>query len=304
MTPFFSIITPTYNRSLLIRKAMQSVLQQTFADCELIVVDDGSTDNTKEVVESYSDKRIRYVYQQNAERSEARNNGIKNACGKYICFLDSDDYFLPMRLELLFRALQKQNFPVAAFYTGVGFEINEIVSIRPEQRISTNIFTYIVSTAIHSQQMCIHASVLQQFKYDKRFRVGEDMELWLRIADKFPFIFLENQQTVIILHHEDRSVNVKRHNVYMDTLVLLKHVLDNKRFGKKVSREIKAKIFANCYYGMAKYSIHQQNRIKAVYLLTKSIFTDFYTPLLKFRINVLTKLLLFSSMDKIRMLIE
>ena len=80
MPPFFSIIIPTYNRAHLISMAIDSVIAQTFENWELIIVDDGSTDNTKELVDNYCsiDKRIRYIYQENAERSAARNNGIIN----------------------------------------------------------------------------------------------------------------------------------------------------------------------------------------------------------------------------------
>ena len=84
MNPFFSIIIPTYNRAHLISKAIESVIAQTFENWELIIVDDGSTDETKDLILSYQNKvaRIRYIYQQNAERSAARNNGIDKSKGK------------------------------------------------------------------------------------------------------------------------------------------------------------------------------------------------------------------------------
>src|ERR1051325_3991500 len=85
--PFFSVIIPTYNRADFIRKPIDSVLAQKFSSWELIIVDDGSTDNTGQVVKSFTDSRIHYVYQSNQERSAARNTGIKNSKGQYICFL-------------------------------------------------------------------------------------------------------------------------------------------------------------------------------------------------------------------------
>ena len=95
MNPYFSIIIPAFNRAHLISKAIDSVIAQTFEDWELIIVDDGSTDNTKDLICNYQEKdsRINYIFQKNAERSAARNNGIANAKGEYICFLDSDDYW-------------------------------------------------------------------------------------------------------------------------------------------------------------------------------------------------------------------
>lgn len=95
MSAKVSVIMPAYNRAKYISKAINSVLRQTFADFELIIIDDGSTDNTKEVLQKYlQDSRIKYIYQTNQKVSKARINGIKNSAGKYIALLDSDDYWL------------------------------------------------------------------------------------------------------------------------------------------------------------------------------------------------------------------
>ena len=89
----FSIILPTYNRAAIIQDSIKSVIEQTYQDWELIVVDDGSTDNTEDCIKNLmlKENRIKYIYQHNQERSQARNNGIKTAKYKWICFLDSDD---------------------------------------------------------------------------------------------------------------------------------------------------------------------------------------------------------------------
>ena len=104
--PFFSIIIPTYNRAKTILSTIQSVLNQSFHNWELLIIDDGSTDNTKSLIKSFIDKRIIYIYQENSERSEARNNGIVNAKGDYICFIDSDDLFHKNHLLFIFKSIQ------------------------------------------------------------------------------------------------------------------------------------------------------------------------------------------------------
>ena len=91
----FSIILPTFNRSYLIQKAIKSVLCQSYPVFELIIVDDGSKDNTGEVVKSFKDQRIKYYYLENQGRSFARKQGIKKSQGDYISFLDSDDFYKP-----------------------------------------------------------------------------------------------------------------------------------------------------------------------------------------------------------------
>ena len=106
--PFFSIIIPSYNRAHVLPVTIKSVLHQTYKNWELIIVDDGSIDNTKEVVEKINDTRVRYIYQENAERSAARNNGIRNAKGDWICFLDSDDSYKKNHLNNFYKEILKQ----------------------------------------------------------------------------------------------------------------------------------------------------------------------------------------------------
>lgn len=98
-SPLFSVIIPTYNRANFLKRAIDSVLVQTFKDFELIIVDDGSTDNTKELINLYSDSRIKYIYKKNGGLNSARNKGLENANGRYIAFCDSDDSWLPLKLE-------------------------------------------------------------------------------------------------------------------------------------------------------------------------------------------------------------
>ena len=106
--PNVSVIIPTFNRANLVGRSIKSVLDQTYCDFELIVVDDGSIDNTEEVVKAFSDPRIRYMkHEKNRGLSAARNTGIKAATGEYIAFQDSDDEWLPNRLERQLPAFQQ-----------------------------------------------------------------------------------------------------------------------------------------------------------------------------------------------------
>ena len=99
MSDLVSVIIPTYNRVEVLPRAIASVLNQTYKDIEIIVIDDGSVDNTENVIKKYGDK-IHYVFQQNQGVSAARNNGVKHSNGKYLAFIDSDDEWLPNKLEL------------------------------------------------------------------------------------------------------------------------------------------------------------------------------------------------------------
>jgi len=110
LSPKVSIVVPTYNRADFLPKAIQSVLNQTYRDWEMIIVDDGSTDNTEEVVKGYKEERIRYiVHKYNLGLSAARNTGIKNSRGKYIALLDSDDEWFPEKISCQINIFQKRD---------------------------------------------------------------------------------------------------------------------------------------------------------------------------------------------------
>lgn len=116
--PTVSVIIPTYNRAHLIRKSLESVLNQTFDDFEIIVFDDGSTDDTEKVVKQFTDERIRCLrHEQNRGAAAARNTGIRAARGDYIAFLDSDDEWLPHKLAKQLTALQSAPASVGASCT-------------------------------------------------------------------------------------------------------------------------------------------------------------------------------------------
>lgn len=112
MEPLVSIVIPSYDRAAVLPASVRSVLNQSYRNLELIVVDDGSQDNTREVLAAIDDKRLRYVYQDNAGACAARNRGVAEAKGDYIAFHDSDDIWHPDKLEKQMRAMLKTNADV------------------------------------------------------------------------------------------------------------------------------------------------------------------------------------------------
>lgn len=116
-SPLVSVVIPTYNRADVLPRAIQSVLKQTLTDFEIIIVDDGSQDQTREVVEEFTDSRIRYIRQENQGANAARNHGIKKATGKYISFLDSDDEFHEDHLKQVVNELELEDSGCIGVYT-------------------------------------------------------------------------------------------------------------------------------------------------------------------------------------------
>ena len=229
MPCFFSIIIPTYNRANRISVAVQSVLNQTYTDFELLIIDDGSTDNTKEVIASFNDDRIVYVYQENAERSTARNNGIKQARGGFICFLDSDDYYLPNHLSVLFELINTKGEKEAMYAVGtITFdEETGIASGRPIRM--TNIshpVQYIWQSFLLPDSVCIHKSVFNTHLFDPRFNIWEDTHLFLRIAAQYPFFQAPIYSAIQVIHKEG-TVAQNFQKVRMETVNLYVAAINN-----------------------------------------------------------------------------
>jgi len=293
MYPYFSIIIPTYNRAHLISKAIDSVIAQTFVNWELIIVDDGSTDYTKELILSYQEKdaRIQYVFQENAERSAARNKGIERAKGQYICFLDSDDYFLKERLKGLYDSIESEKEPKHFYYTAITYDYNGRLEVRLERmRGKENVFEFIVQAIIGAPQAILSKDILSKEKFNPKWRIGEDMELWLRLARFEEPRFIQNQATVVAVEHEERSVNVKKYNSGQDQLNLFKTIFSENHTGKELSSNLKSQLNSNAYFSIFKFWLFNNNRFKAISSLTMSIFCKPNHEQTKYKVNLLFRL--------------
>lgn len=206
--PFFSIVIPAYNRADFLKQAIQSVINQTFTDFELIIVDDGSTDNTAEVVRKWEDKRIKYFFKQNEERSIARNFGISKSQGEYINFLDSDDYFYPHHLITAYNRLIADAFPKALH---MGFEIRnntgDLLFIKNNftNRVNKQL---IFGNILLGNSFFIKSEVFTEIRFlnSRDAMISEDWYLWLRLAARYT-ISIDNTITNVLVEHSKRSLN-------------------------------------------------------------------------------------------------
>jgi glycosyltransferase involved in cell wall biosynthesis len=189
--PLVSVIIPTHDRAKFVDLAVGSVLSQTYPRIEVIVVDDGSTDNTWDVLKKYEGK-IEYVYQERSERSKARNHGFRHSAGEYICFLDSDDLWLPTKIEKQVEVLN-ENLEVGAVYAGVQFIDKkgdpcgaEIVWDAPKrQALYEDLMTHNVITGTTSSVMFRRSCLNRVGLFDESMNTCEDLELYLRVARSF-----------------------------------------------------------------------------------------------------------------------
>jgi O-antigen biosynthesis protein len=189
--PLVSVVVPTYNRATLVCRAVRSVLAQTFPDYEVLVVDDGSTDETEEAVRSIPDPRVHYLRQsRNRGVSAARNRGIRAARGEFIAFLDSDDEWLPEKLERQVRVLQEAPEEVGLVYSGVR-SVDGSGSgwtFRPRHR--GDVYGEILeANPIHSgSSVMVRRNVVRTAGFfDEGIPAIEDFDYWIRIARFYRF---------------------------------------------------------------------------------------------------------------------
>lgn len=186
----FSIIIPLYNKANVVSDTLQSVLNQTFTDFEIIVVNDGSTDNSLEVVRQFEDSRINIFSKENGGVSSARNYGIKRAKGKYIAFLDADDLWKPNFLMEITRLISI--YPGCGIYSSgyvLTMEKREKIYAYPEEGIIENYFEKCFKNdTLYCNSSCIvvPAAVFLEVGYFlENICAGEDSYMWIQIAKKY-----------------------------------------------------------------------------------------------------------------------
>ena len=199
--PKISVIIPTYNRAASIGKSISSVIDQTWQNFEIIVVDDGSTDNTRQIVESFMDERIRYIYmEKNGGASHARNEGIRQAKYDFIAFLDSDDEWVSEKLEKQMEVMLQASDQVGLVYCRMrrnreNGDSNICPPLEMKKEIlEGNIFRNLLGdNVIGTPTILVRKECLEQTGgFDEGLKCLEDWELILRIAEKWEIGFADD----------------------------------------------------------------------------------------------------------------
>lgn len=195
--PRFSIIIPVFNKETFVAKTIKSVLSQTFADFEIIIINDGSTDKSEAEILAIADERILYFSKENEGVAVARNFGISKASANYICFLDADDYWFPNFLETMNQYIQKlpnekviacaieietnkKTFPAQYSFAQKGdFEIVNFFEASQKEAV------------LWTSAVCIHKEVFEKSGiFDEQLKVSEDTDLWIRIGLQYQVVFI------------------------------------------------------------------------------------------------------------------
>ncbi len=221
--PEISVVVPAYNSQRTILETITSVLQQSFSDFELIVINDGSTDGTLELLETVQDTRLKVYSYPNGGLPTARNRGIDRAKGKFISFIDADDLWTPEKLELQLKALQ-QNPEAGVAYSWTicmgnnGDSFHNGVAESFQGNVYGNL---LVSNFIASgSNVLIRREAIESVGYfDKSLKSCEDWDYWLRLAPKWDFVVVRKPQIIYRLSSGAMSSKVDVMEKYQ-TLVL------------------------------------------------------------------------------------
>ncbi len=242
-----SVIIPTFNSELYVKVAVESVLLQAYRDVEVIVVDDGSTDGTRDVLKEYIDSgEIKYIYQKNNGPASARNSGIKNSSGEFIAFLDADDIWLSNKLERQI-SLFDSSPDVGLVYSDMEFfgahlRFNRYSEMLKRRMCRGRVYKELVlENFIPTSTVIVRRNVLDDVGFfdDSGKYIGEDYDLWLRVARKYEIDFVEDILVKYRIHSGKMSLSRKesysglcrvykrefsRAPFFMKFIVLLKYI--------------------------------------------------------------------------------
>jgi glycosyltransferase involved in cell wall biosynthesis len=211
LQPLISIVIPSYNGAAFLTEAVDSALNQTYHPTEVIIVDDGSTDDTRSVLERYGD-RIRYVYQKNRGLAGARNSGIMVSNGSFLAFLDSDDVWFPEKLE--------KQYPFFLRDQRIGLVHSDVYDWYPERgekainNCGRHCFDGDCLSQLYKENRVLPSSVVLKKHcidsvgvFDEKLRSAEDWDLWIRVARRFLFGYVDEPLVLYRQHIGNMSRN-------------------------------------------------------------------------------------------------
>lgn len=239
--PKVSVIIPTYNRAAFIEKTVQSVLDQTYKDFEIIVVDDGSTDNTKDVLEQFGAK-IKLLEQKNSERAVARNNGVKNSSGEYIAFLDSDDLWFPDKLKKQVEVLDNKQDVILVYGQCLRINSNtEKIKNAKRQREGYSGFIFenlLMRNLVVSPTPLIRRDYFEETTgFTTKYIPYEDWEYWLRFSLLGKFHFIKDPLAYYRIHPEQSVQLAAAEKIEEATTLLLEDSFKLKDIPEKIKRK-------------------------------------------------------------------
>jgi len=284
-----SAVIPSYNREKTIAKAIDSILEQEYPASEIIVIDDGSKDNTRKIIENYG-ARVRYVYQENQGVSAARNQGVNEAKCEWIAFLDSDDYWLPEHLDHMVNAIERTEGVAGLYFCDLylppdegkcrywdrcGFKIDSPSELKRDGADWA---------FMRNQPMMLQASVIRKASYleigglPRDLRTREDTLLFFKLGLLYPICAVSGCGAVMTSDGNTRLTQIydSRSLLYWDASIFLyKEVLASVNSLRRERRKFITNSLSGSYYSVGRIFFQQKNYLSAIKNL---IISGFISP--------------------------
>lgn len=274
--PLVSVIIPAYNAELYIKEALESVLGQTYQEFEIIVIDDGSTDNQKEIISTLMEKddRIKYFYQENSGVSIARNHGILLSKGDYLAFLDADDVWYPNNLELKVEKFESGKFGLVHSSANIIDERSNITGqsiIGKEGSLLEDMLMWKETCIPGPSSVLVKKEVIEEIgDFDTNLSTAADQDFFFRVASKYSIGRVEGITWNYRLHESNMHKYIKQ--MEQDVLYVYNKAAKNGLFQNK---SFKHKCFAKMYKILAaSWWGDGKNKARAIKYILKSILTD------------------------------
>jgi glycosyltransferase involved in cell wall biosynthesis len=276
-----SVIIPTYNRANLLPESVKSVLTQTYRDFEVIIVDDGSTDNTREVARGFPSP-VKYIYQENHGVSSAFNRGIEAASGEYVAIFADDDIMLENALEKTINFLEKH--PEAGFCHGQNYTIDEngnSLRLRTtrgpgktfvrdgKEEIAQLLFRdTIQASTVVVRRACFGEVGL----FNADLRGGEDWDMWIRLARKYAVGYLAEPLVKVRVHTSNLQGRADLDSLKKTYIARLDSVFNDAELGPRYAR-LRRKAYFGLYCNCAKLAAEKGDRLTGTGYLIKALIT-------------------------------
>ena len=271
-----SIITPVYNGQDFLDRSIKSVLAQTYENWELLLIDDGSSDNSVQIIKYYlEDNRIKLLRNEsNSGIPTTRNKGIENSTGEFIALLDQDDEWLPHKLEKQVNKFLEIDDSFGLIYSNVevrtdqGILADQKKEIEPEASIQSNLELMLSRNLITSPTAMVKRKALEEVGlFDESIRWGgDDYDLWIRIAHKYKFDYID--EVLCIRHEHQQNYSADKKRMMLKTIDLGEKYVKQFGLDPSLSRKLKS----NHYYRYGIESIKKLRVLSGLSYVIKSLF--------------------------------
>lgn len=264
-----SVMMPAYNAAQFIAEAIDSILAQSYLQWELLVINDGSTDATADIVAQYSDPRIKLIHKENGGEASARNLALDHSQGEFIAYLDADDAYLPHHLSVMVAYLKSHPERDAVYTDGIHFDQDgkrsQSLSSRRRGPFEGRIFEEVVRASdVFGPPLCVmmrHKLVAEhQLRYDTRIVIGPDWDFFTRYADLANFGYIDDKTCLYRVHQTNISVqiNMKRRAGYL--AICRENAIKMPNFGH-CSAEIRAAVFYDLLINLLDNNVEKQTAV-------------------------------------------